>query len=221
MRQLRVSLRRQIAASRSRAQSAVALLGADDPITQSLDLRRDLCQQALTAAGTFAWGAVGLITGARWGLFALVVAAGVELMLLVGIASASSSLRERVRDLIIEGRDDIDLPAFARERKRLLDSRRRARLAKALEDLVETAERWPAIFPTARPVFNPSEVLAVAADVRVIARLLVANTQDARGAALVERLLTSGASPLYARNRDDLRSTLESIIDALTARESW
>jgi len=173
----------------------------------------------LTATAAFAWGAVGLITGARWGLFVLVLAALVELMLLVGIAAARSSLRERARDLIIEGRDQIDLPVFAHERQRLRDPRRRARLAKALEDLVQTAERWPTIFPAARPVFDPTEVLAVAMELRVIARLLVASTQDARGAALIERLLTSGTSPLYARNRDELTSTLESILHALEPQE--
>ena len=219
MRQLRVPLRRELPESRAGAQSAAARLGADEPIIRSLDLRRDLRQQALTVAAAFAWGAVGLITGASWGPFVLLVAALVELLLLVGIASASASLRERARDLIIEGRDEIDLPVFARERQRLRDPRRRARLAKALEDLVQTAERWPTIFPAARPVFDPTEVIAVAVELRVIARLLVASTRDARGAALIERLLTSGTSPLYARNRDELTSTIESILHALAPQE--
>jgi hypothetical protein len=217
MRQLRLPVRRQLAEARSREQSAVALLGADDPIVRSLDLRRDLCQQALTTTGAFAWGAVTVIVEVRWGLILLGAAALVELMLLAAIASAGSSLREQARDLIIEGRDDIDLPVFARERQRLVDPRRRARLAKALENLVQTAEHWPAIFPAARPVFDPNAVRAVASELRAIAGLLVASRQDARGVALVERLLTSGASPLYARKPEDLRSTLETILNALAS----
>jgi len=57
---------------------------------------------------------------------------------------------------------------------------------------VQTAERWPTLLPTARPVFDPRQIRTAAPELRAIASLLRSSPVDARGVALVERLLTSG-----------------------------
>jgi hypothetical protein len=80
---------------------------------------------------------------------------------------------------------------------------------------VAAAERWPRILRTARPVFNVRLVRQVAPELQEIAEFLRFVTGSARGVVLSERLLTSGASPLYGMEIDDLRSELRRIREAL------
>jgi hypothetical protein len=116
--------------------------------------------------------------------------------------------RERARELIIAGRGGLPLPVLERERRRLQRPRRRGDFADALEDLVRAAERWPRIVPTVRPVFDPRQVRAAAPDLCAIAARLRASAVAVRAVARVERLLTSGASPLYGREAEALRHEL-------------
>jgi hypothetical protein len=142
----------------------------------------------------------------------LLIAAGiVQLGLGLGLALLAQLQRERARELIIAGRDALPLRALERERRRLQRPRRRAGLADALEDLVRAAERWPRIISTARPVFDPRQVRAAASELRAIAARLRASTVAVRAVARVERLLTSGNSPLYGREPEALRHELRRI----------
>jgi hypothetical protein len=193
------------------APSAIEILGANHPLVRVVDLRRDMRRQSLATAVALAIGTVGFAFGTRWGLPLLIAAALIQLVLAAGIALLAQLQHERALDLIIEGRDGLPLPALERERRRLQRPRRRASLAHALEDLVRTAERWPTLLPSARPVFDPRQIRRAAPELRAIAALLRSSPVDARGLALVERLLTSGASPLYDREPAELRRALERI----------
>jgi hypothetical protein len=128
--------------------------------------------------------------------------------------------RERARELIIAGRSDLPLPVLRRERRRLQRPRRRRGLAHALEDLVRAAERWPTLVPTCRPVFDPRRVRAAAPQLRAIAARLRADAVTVQALARVERLLTSGASPLYGREPEELRLELNRIEVELEAEDS-
>jgi hypothetical protein len=191
--------------------SASAVLGANHPLVRVVDLRRDLRRQSLVTAAAVLVGTIGLARSASWGLPLLVAAAIVQLVLGAAIGLLALLQQERARDLIIAGRGELPLPALERERRRLQRPRRRAGLAHALEDLVQTAERWPTLLPTARPVFDPRQIRTAAPELRAIAALLRSSPVDARGVALVERLLTSGGSPLYDREPAELRRALERI----------
>jgi hypothetical protein len=78
----------------------------------------------------------------------------------VGIAVTARRAREHAEDLIADGRDGLSLPLLSRQRERLLDRRRREALARAVDDLVGAAERWPKTFRCCRPVFNVQLVRA-------------------------------------------------------------
>jgi len=214
MRRPHITLLRRIgehAAPGGEAPSATEILGANHPLVRVVDLRRDMRRQSLATVVAVVIGMVGLAFGTRWGLPLLIAAALIQLVLAAGIALLAQLQHERALDLIIEGLDGLPLPALERERRRLQRPRRRASLAHALEDLVRTAERWPTLLPSARPVFDPRQIRAVSAQLRAIAALLRSSAVDARGLALVERLLTSGASPLYDREPAELRRALERI----------
>jgi hypothetical protein len=211
MRRPHLSLRRPIAGQPVPAQqpcSAAELLGPNHPLVRGARLKSDLLRQSLVTAAVLLLGAIGTASGRGWGLPLLVAAAIVQLGLGIGLALLTQLQRERARDLIIAGRGGLPLPALEQERRRLQRPRRRAGLADALEELVRAAERWPTIFPTARPVFDPCLVRAAAAELRAIAARLRASTVAVCAIGRVERLLTSGASPLYGREPEELRHEL-------------
>jgi hypothetical protein len=197
------------------AAPAAKLLGADHPLVRALKLTRVLARQSLTAAPACAIGAAALVYRAGWALPVLVIAGAVQLVLAAGLAVVMARARERARDLIAEGREHLPLPLLARQRRRLLDPRRRDGLARAFEGVVAPAERWPRILRNSRPLFNVRLVREVAPELQEIAALLRLVTSSARGVALSERLLTSGASPLYGAELDDPRSELRRIRAAL------
>ena len=188
--------------------SAAELLGSNHPLVRGHELRGDLWRQSLVTAAAVVFGAIGAASGRGWGLLLLVAAVIVQLGLGIGLALLVQLQHERARELIIAGRGGLPLPALEREWRRLQRPRRRAGLADALEELVRAAERWPRIIPTARPVFDPCQVRAAAAELRAIAAHLRASTVAVCAVARVERLLTSGASPLYGREPEALRHEL-------------
>ena len=63
---------------------------------------------------------------------------------------------------------------------------------------------WAAL----RPLFTARVIRPLAAQLSEIAGLLREGSPEVRGVALVERLLTSGGSPLYGTNIDLLREEL-------------
>jgi hypothetical protein len=153
-------------------------------------------------------GAVGAASGRGWGLPLLVAAVIVQLGLGVGLVLLAQLQRDRARELIIAGRGGLPLPALERERRRLQRPRGREGLAHALENLVRAAERRPTLVPTARPIFDPCQVRAAAPELRAIAACLRSSTVTVGAVARVERLLMSGASPLYDREPEALRHEL-------------
>lgn len=197
------------------AAPAAKVLGADHPFVRALELTRIMARQSFTAVGAVAFGAVGLASGADWALLVLVIAGAVQFVLAAGLLFVAGLTHERARDLIAEGREHLPLAPLARQRRRLLAHRRRDSLARALEHLVATAERPPRVLRGAPPVFNARLVREVAPELREIAALLRDVAGSARGVALSERLLTSGGSPLYAEEIDDLRSELRRIHQVL------
>jgi hypothetical protein len=185
-----------------------AFLGADHPFVRGQARRGDLCRQSLVTAAAILLGAIGTASGRSWGLPLLVAAGSVQLGLGLGLVLLTDLQRERARELIVTGRGHLPLPAVQRELRRLRSPGRRAGLADALEDLVQAAERWPTLVPTCRPVFDPRQVRAAAAELRAIAACLRQGRVTVRAVARVEQLLSSGASPLYGREPEALRHEL-------------
>jgi hypothetical protein len=187
----------------------------DPALARSVEAVRLARRQALASLAAVAAGTGGSALGARWGPALLVVAAAVEVALLGALALARARLRERARESIIAGTDDLRVPAVARERLRLVRPRTRRSRAASLEDLVEVAERWQSLLRPYRPVFDPRLPRATAAELRTIARLLRAPQASAASVALTEKLLTSGSSPLYGDDVARLRAELDRILRRL------
>lgn len=186
--------------------------GADPALVRGAETLWVLRRQGLAGLVAGLVGAVGFALGASWALILLVVAGAVELALTAAIALASSRVRERAQAAIIAGRDQDQIPAIARERERLLRPRLRRSQAAALEDLVRVAQRWHTLLRPYRPVFDPRVVRATADELLTIARLLRSWPVSAAAVALVERLLTSGGSPLYGDDPAELRDELTRIL---------
>ncbi len=217
-----MTTRRQLVEPRLTRQpprSPAELLGPNHPVARGDRLRRDFWRQSVVTAATLVTGASAYVGGRGWGLPLLIAAAIVELGLGLALALHVGLQRERARELIIAGRDDLPLALLQRERRRLLRPRQTRSLARALEDLVGAAERWPTLIQTCRPVFDPRLVRVEGPQLRAIAARLRVSRVSARTAARLVRLLTSGASPLYGREPDELRRELRLIESELASAE--
>jgi hypothetical protein len=117
------------------------------------------------------------------------------------------AVRDVCRDLVIEGRGEVDVRVVQGERCRLAEPCHRARLARSITSLVQASER-PPTRPRARPVFSARVIRSVEPELRAIAERLCAGEPPVQGVALIERLVHDGASPLYGSEVDPLRREL-------------
>jgi len=200
--------------------SPAGLLGANHPFVRVIDVRGALRRQSLATALAILIGIGGFASDEAWGLPLLSIAAVVQLVLSVAYALLAVLQQALAWDLIVEGSGDLPLPALARERLRLQCRRRRVGLARELEELVQVAERWPMTRPTLRPIFDPRQIRAEAAELRLIGARLHAGSIDVRGVARVERLLRLGDSPLYRLESGELQRELKSISAELTRTDT-
>lgn len=190
--------------------SASELLGAEHPLTRALRRRAVRVEQSLVVIVVLAASTLALLDGLARALAFAVAAAVVTVALACGAAMASWSVRDRVLELIVDGRGDLPLAAVIRERRRLLDRARRERMAASLDALLDEAQR-PARSPRSRPIFDVRIVAAVAPELASVARGLRADDAALRGIAAIHRLMVDGTSALYGRDRDRLREDLRRI----------
>lgn len=190
------------------ARCAEALLGARHPLVAVLYA----CEA--TVEGIVAVAAVQLGALALWWVNAsyaraLVIGAGVvQVALGLRLASLRAQRRELCLELVIAGRERLPLAVVARERQRLDDPRRQARLATSLEQLAAIAVQRRRPRERQRPISNPCVLAAVEPQLRDVAARLRDGGVDLRGVALLDRLVTSGSSPLYGEETGPLRNEL-------------
>ena len=87
-----------------------------------------------------------------------------------------------------------------RECRRLGDPRRQARLARSLEELARFAAQRPGRRERQRSVYSRRVLAAVQPELCDIAARLRAGGAELRGVALLEWLVSAGASPLYGEH---------------------
>jgi hypothetical protein len=188
--------------------SAEALLGAGHPLVAVLYAYGE------TVAGIVAVAAVQLGALALWWVNAsyaraLAIGAGVvQLALGLRWASLRAQRRDQCLELVIAGREHLPLTVVARERQRLDGPRCHAQLATSLEQLAAMSvqrRRWG---ERQHPICSRRVLAAVEPQLRDIAARLRDGGVDVRGVALLDRLVTSGASPLYGREARPLREEL-------------
>jgi hypothetical protein len=208
---LTVHLTSPLSHSLDEAASARALLGADHPlarVSQRLGVRRE---QSLVVGAVLLASIVALLAGESAALWFVVAAAVVEADLACGSALLAQTRRDRVLDVIVDGRGSLPLAAVQRARRRLLDPAHRTFLARWLDAMRHDAQRPIRRLPATRPLYSVRVIRAVAPELEQIAGLLRSDHAGLRGVALMERMLRDGASSLYREDAESLRQELRGI----------
>ena len=180
--------------------TARALLGAQHPLVRVMDDMHARLEQAIALMSIIAAGAAAALTGVADTRAALAAATVVEIVLVCSLWMLAVAKRDRILDLIVEGRENLTLPSVARERKRLLDPRHRARLSRSLETLRHEAERPVLHPPSHRPLYRRRVIAAASRELLETARALRCEHAGAAGVAMAERLLSRPDSPLYGES---------------------
>lgn len=190
---------------------ADALLGAGHPLVRVLQRRKLLLERSLVVAAILAASIVAFVDGVSAALAFVLATAIVESVLVCDAAVLSSSKRDHVLELIVQGRGDLPLPAIACERRRLLDRGHQRHLAGWLDGIRDQAEH-PIRAPRARPIFSVRVIVAVAPELATIAaQLRSEEAAGLRGVAATERLLVDGTSSLYGQDENLLSEDLHRI----------
>jgi hypothetical protein len=153
-------------------------------------------------------GVVLLWLSAPFALALTVAAAAVQLALDGRFGMLRVYRRELCRDLVIDGRGRLPLPAVECEMRRLRDPRLHARLARSVEELAHTADRHRRALGPGPPLYSSRVLAAVEPELRDLVGSLQADGAGVRGVALLDRLITSGSSPLYGARVGPLRDEL-------------
>jgi hypothetical protein len=186
---------------------AEAWLGAEHPLIDALD-RFDIACRQLVSVTVVQGGAVFLLCGGwRIGVSIVLAAGVVQVVLGCRVGALRAARRDLCRELIIAGDGGLPLPSVSDLSRRLSDSRTQERLARSIDGVVRAAVR-PRMFPgEPRPLPDARVIRAAAPELRQVA-LLLRDSPDVRGVALVEWLLSSPATPLYGFELQPLRREL-------------
>jgi hypothetical protein len=175
-------------------------LGASHPLSVALGAASRTLDQLLVVA-VVQLAAGGLIVDGSGGGPALLIAASlVQAWLAFRLLLLAESRRVACLNLLVEGCPSGEVPALAREWRRLSDPRQRAALADSLEDLAASSG--------SHPYFSVRIIRAVAPELRELAALVRDDAARAPGIAFVERLVRYGTSPLYGHAIEPLRAEL-------------
>jgi hypothetical protein len=187
---------------------ADGLLGTGHPLVAVLRASLTAIEQVLAVAAVQAGDLSLLYEKAPIALPLAVAGCVVQLALGCRLALLMAQRRDVCRELIIAGREQLPLTAVERESRRLREPRRRARLARSIEQVANNAERRRAEPNRAPPLCRIRVVRPVAPQLHEIACQLLSDAAPLRGVALMEWLLTCGESPLYGAQLEPLRQEL-------------
>jgi hypothetical protein len=126
-------------------------------------------------------------------------------------AARASDRRARACDLLIAGRGDVGLVVVDRERRRLLDPRRRETLARSYETPGDEPRASGTVPCRASVIVTPSVMAKVRPELALIAVLLRDEAASVRGVAAAERFITTGGSSLFGRDHGVIRQDLRRI----------
>jgi hypothetical protein len=187
------------------------VLGAEHPLARAIDACESAVRQCRAVAAVLIGCAVPVAAGRAWAQDLGVSAAAVLVVLVLILASRLQARRDLALDLIVCGQEKIALDVVQRQRLRLIGQGTRDGLARSLDDLVDQAcdpHRSRRLRPLA-PLFDYQMIRSLTDELQEIAGLLRNGQVGASGVARVERLMTHGCSPLYGRDREQLRIELD------------
>jgi hypothetical protein len=191
--------------------SARALLGPDHPLVRVLDTMRFVAGQLLVVLAITVASVTAVVTGVSEATAVAAAAVVTQVGLAGTLAILATTKRERLLDLIVEGRSGLPLAALERARDRLLDTGHRDALARSLDTLRHEAECPILRPPSTQPLYTRRVVAAVAPDLARTSQLLRAPDAGVSGVAMSEQLLGRSRSPLFGTDAERLRQELRAI----------
>jgi hypothetical protein len=190
---------------------AEGLLGRDDPLVEALDRLAVAVAQLIVLVAILLVSLAGVVAGVRGAIPLTIASAAVSIGFGCRAALRASDRRERACDLLISGRGDAALAVLDRERRRLLDPRRRQTLARSYESLGHEPSASGTVPCRATVIVTPSVMAKVRPELALIAVLLRDDAASVRGVAAAERLITTGGSSLFGRDHEMIRQDLRRI----------
>ena len=198
--------------------AAVALLGAEHPLSRTLERIDAAGYQLLVAVGLLMGACVPLVTG---GPGTLPVAVGAALGVL-GLAGRLCILlddrRRCVLDLLADGRSDVPLPLVEHAAGRLCSEHHRRQLIAAVDSVLDPRLRPFQIVTYPWRFVHGDLVSSARSELRAIARDLEERDVSVRGIALLEQLMFDGISPLHGEDPRAARDALRRVRYRLEAR---
>jgi hypothetical protein len=188
--------RRRAPRGASECRTAATLLGLSHPLVGLIYACHTTADEVALVAALQVVGGVLLWVSAPFALALTVAAAAVQLGLVVRLGMLRLHRRELCRDLVIDGLERLPLAALGCELRRLRDPRHQARLARTAEELADTADHYRHELGLGPPLYRHRVLTGVQPELRDVARSLRADGGGVRGVALLDRLITSGTSPL-------------------------
>jgi hypothetical protein len=195
----------------SECRTAETLLGLSHPLVGLLHACHTTADEIAVVAALQVIGGVLLWLSVPFALALTVAAAIVQLALGVRLGMLRLHRRELCRNLVIDGLERLPLASLGCELRRLRDPRHQARLARTAEDLADRADHYNHERGLGPPLYSHHVLAGVQLQLRDVARSLRADGRGVRGVALLDRLITSGSSPLYGRRVGPLRDELARI----------
>lgn len=190
---------------------AESLLGRDDALVRALDRQAIAVARLFAAIAVLVVSVIGVIAGDRDALPVAVASALATIGFGCRAALRLLDRRECVLDLIIGGRGDLPLAVVERERRRLLDPRRRETLAHSYESIGDEPSASGRVPCRACVIVTLYVVTKVRPELALIAALLRDDAACVRGVAAAERLISTGSGPLFGRDEVILRQELRRI----------
>lgn len=183
-------------------------LGGAHPLVAVLTRLATAREQLISVTAVQAGALVLWTSGWALGAAVAISAAACQLALGCRIATLRATRHHACLELIVEGRSSLPLRCIDRVRHRLLDRRRREKLAGSVDELVDEAHRRYVTAGAARPLAYRHVIRATAPELRRVAALTRGDAPELPGLALVEWILTSAATPLYGAEVEPLRREL-------------
>jgi hypothetical protein len=197
--------------SNDEIERAERLLGRDDPLVDALDRLAVAVAQLIAVIAVLLLSVTAVIAGAQAAVPLALAAAAVSIgsgcrTALAGVGPSRTRLRPGDRR-----RWDVALAVVDRERRRLLDPRRRETLARSYESLGDEPSASGTVPSRASVIVTPSVMAKVRPELALIGVLLRHDAASVRGVAAAERLITTGGSSLFGPDHEMIRQDLRRI----------
>jgi hypothetical protein len=195
-------------------------LPSDHPLAGASEALRCTARQWNHVAAVVVGSGIARAEGGRWASSLVCSAGGVLVVLSLLLTVRIQARRDRVADVILEGREDLPVAIVQRERRRLVSEGNRAGLARSLQEMARDASApGNGRVRLVPPLFQPKVVAQVAGELRELGAVLRAGGVSARGVASLERLVSHATSPLYGRDVVALRNELHRARELLTEHD--